>query len=249
MNRIKLITGIVILAHVVVVVGLSLSSALAPRKKMSKPFVVKHVAPKMAAPVVAAPAPVAAPSPPALVKEEAKPAPQPKKQRSAPKKEPVKKPAPAKKTAPPPPPKKVMKAKAPPPSESPKIPKKLLQDLEESIAKIEGKHISKTPSQKKVDVPLPIESEETSDVDLTFHEIIVSYLHEALNLPEHGEVKIELTLRQDGSVAKLIVLKSESEKNKSYLEKSLPSLKFPILDGMFSNKTQQTFILTFCNEL
>ncbi|MBS0615157.1 MAG: hypothetical protein JSR58_01225 [Verrucomicrobia bacterium] len=72
----------------------------------------------------------------------------------------------------------------------------------------------------------------------------ISFLHSALHLPDFGEVKIELTLGEKGVVDKVVVLKSESAKNKAYLEKELPLLKFPNVDTK-----SRTLILTFCNEI
>ena len=74
-------------------------------------------------------------------------------------------------------------------------------------------------------------------------------LHENLHLPDFGEVKLQLTLSQDGKVLKVVVLNTESEKNKSYLELQLPKMRFPRLEDPFANKSQHTFVLTFCNEL
>jgi hypothetical protein len=74
-------------------------------------------------------------------------------------------------------------------------------------------------------------------------------LHSSLHLPDFGAVKIELTLRQDGTVAKLKVLKTESEKNKQYLETHLVRLTFPYLKGAYAKQGEFTFVLNFCNEL
>lgn len=127
----------------------------------------------------------------------------------------------------------------------PAIPKELLEELEETVAKIDEKS-KKVYSTSKLDVPQftalsqiePFFTEEPS-----YEESLVAYLHQSLNLPEYGEVKIRLTLHKDGSVVKLTVLKAESLKNKTYLEKNLPLLKFPSLEK------EETFVFTFCNEL
>jgi len=53
-----------------------------------------------------------------------------------------------------------------------------------------------------------------------------------------------MTIKKDGTVARLTVLQAESHKNKAYLEKILPLLRFPlILDK------EKTFTFTFCNEI
>jgi hypothetical protein len=82
-----------------------------------------------------------------------------------------------------------------------------------------------------------------------YTDILVEHLHQSLSLPDYGEVKIQLSLRQDGTVVKVIVLKTQSEKNKQYLESNLLRLRFPRFDGAYANKKEYTFILTFCNEL
>jgi hypothetical protein len=137
----------------------------------------------------------------------------------------------------------------------------LLKELEESIAKIEDnrdKHkLSKKPSAKtplSAIAPLQIDStdtitEEHTDESGDYISALAGHLHATLHLPDFGEVKIELTLRQDGTVVKLKVLNTESQQNRKYLESHLPLIKFPHLTGSYAKKNEHTFILNFCNEL
>ncbi len=131
-------------------------------------------------------------------------------------------------------------------------PDKVWKEIDEALAKIDDKVYSKP--QSKLDVPQMKGSSpskipfpdwgEMDEGEGTEEETLVSFLHTSLNLPEFGEVKIQLTVKKDGNVTRLIVLQAESQKNKTYLEKHLPLLKFPlILDK------EKTFTLTFCNEL
>jgi outer membrane biosynthesis protein TonB len=137
------------------------------------------------------------------------------------------------------------KPKSPP--KKPAIPR---EESPQPAAKIEPKAKNVYPSLQ-LDVPakmgaLAIDHPETAtyqDWIRSDSDVIIAYLHESLHLPEYGEVKIQLTVREDGSVAKLDVLKAESAKNKAYLEQNLPLLKFPVLE-----RKEQTFLLTFCNE-
>lgn len=150
--------------------------------------------------------------------------------------------------APKPAPKKEMPKKKPVPQQRSSIPPSLLKELEESIAKIEDKgdklKLSKKTSPSPVQ-PLHIDaSNDTSYID-----ILTEHLHSSLDLPDFGEVKIELTLRQDGTVVTLKVLKAESKQNKQYLESQLPHLQFLPLTGSFAEKKEHTFTLTFCNEI
>lgn len=140
-----------------------------------------------------------------------------------------------------------------------KISDSLKKELDESIAKIENKNdkgVSKkatfgskalAPIVLQIDTPsheLSNEAEGSSD----YKDVLTRHLHQCLSLPDYGEVKIQLSLRQDGTVCKVIVLKAQSEKNKQYLESNLPRLKFPRFDGTYAGQNEQTFVLTFCNE-
>jgi hypothetical protein len=135
---------------------------------------------------------------------------------------------------------------------TPKASDKVWKEIDEAFAKIDDKVYSK--SQSKLDVPQMEESSpsktpfpnlrEMEKEEGTDEKALVSFLHTSLNLPEFGEVKIQLTVKKDGSVARLVVLQAESQKNKAYLEKHLPLLRFPlILDK------EKTFTFTFCNEI
>ncbi len=190
-------------------------------KEQSKPLIVKtvHYAPAPKETVVAA-------------RTEAAPVP-------------AKKPAQEKK-APPIAEKKIVKETKKPKTEKKKEPEqrermaqKLLQDLEESLSRLE-----EIPTKKPRGMPASAPSFQESDG--SYQATLVGYLKQVLNLPEFGEVKIQLTLKQDGSLVNLLVLKAESEKNRKYLEESLPRLRFPAPSG---KKKQETFIVTFCNEL
>jgi outer membrane biosynthesis protein TonB len=142
------------------------------------------------------------------------------------------------------------------------IPKELLEELEERIAKIETKR-DKLP-MKKADVNIPQKIEPSSTLSNSYSkydlaqendmhdesitsEYFVYYLQQQLHLPDFGEVKVQITLRADGTIEKCVVFKAESEKNKKYLEEKLPSLRFPDYKGQ--NGGRQTFVLTFCNEI
>jgi hypothetical protein len=145
--------------------------------------------------------------------------------------------------------------KNPPAQNRAKISDSLWKELEESIAKIESKSDKgmdkKTARSTKSLTPIALqidtawnEAEGVGDYKV----ILADYLHQVLSLPDYGEVKIQLSLRQDGTVCKVVVLKAQSERNKQYLESNLPRLKFPHLDEADASKTEHTFVLTFCNE-
>ncbi len=131
------------------------------------------------------------------------------------------------------------------------IPENLLKELEQSFRNIESKS---KPSLKKnkLDLPKNISKLEIDQSDLienqaddsSYYSSLIRRLQDELHLPEHGEVKIALTLKRDGSVIKVQVIKAESEKNRLFLEKHLPKVTFPHFPF---DKQENTFILTFCN--
>lgn len=133
----------------------------------------------------------------------------------------------------------------------------LLKELEETVAKIDEKRDKIIPS-RQIDAPKwlhPLKIDTIKEIDNdgdvgdeSYEQSLVGCLKESLDLPEFGEVKIELTLSINGDMMKLRVLESQSEKNKTYLEKNLKLMKFPPFGGLSSDK-KRTFILTFCNDL
>lgn len=140
------------------------------------------------------------------------------------------------------------------------VPKHLLRELEETIAKIDENRDKlytskkpKTPTLAQPQIqPLSIDREDLLEVEVKetgYKETLIQVLHASLNLPDYGEVKIQLKLRRNGTVETLKVLKTESQKNRKYLEAKLPLLKFPPFEGALADQNAQTFVLTFCNEI
>ena len=98
--------------------------------------------------------------------------------------------------------------------------------------------------------PIHFEEESFSFEEISnYGEFLTAYLQEMLHLPDFGEVKVQITVAQDGSVMKYAVVKAESDKNKKYLEEKLTSLRFPEFKGKGIKKSEETFVLTFCNEI
>lgn len=257
----------VLLLHGIFALVLLISPAFLQHKKEKKPLVVNTVAFK--APTVQKKttqatqktAPITKAQPPQSV---AKKSPLPQKQTQ----EAVKKelpPVSVKKQAPKPiaqvkkqpaiADKQLGQTKKPPKENRAKISDSLLKELEESIAKIETKS-DKTTVRSKAIVPITLQIDTITEEDVfsdvsasSYTDALVDHLHRFLTLPEYGEVKIQLSLRQDGTVAKMDLLRAQSEKNRQYLESNLPRLKFPRFEGAYAKKKESTFILTFCNEL
>src|ERR1700722_7215105 len=238
----------IIALHVVFLFILLFSPSFVFDKKPHKPLVIKTIVPKTAAVAkTSAPAPTPAnkttpaPKPQKAAPKKEQPIPKPAAQKPTPKKEPAiadKQLSKAKQPAPP-------AKKNPPPQNRAKISDSLRKELEESIAKMEhaAPTKKKTPPRAKAAMPIPLQIDADVTENESYTSLLISHLHQVLSLPDYGEVKIQLILRQDGTVAKITVLKAQSEKNKQYLETHLPQIKFPKLDGK-----ECTFVLTFCNE-
>lgn len=71
---------------------------------------------------------------------------------------------------------------------------------------------------------------------------LVEKLQEKLKLPEFGEVTVELTLERSGKILNLVIKDAKSLPNKIYVEKTLPSIKFPIFEGSIKHENNHTFI-------
>lgn len=135
------------------------------------------------------------------------------------------------------------------------VPGHLLKELEETIAKIDEKR-DKIGAKKRLEPSTkikPLQTEafhrcEMSQKEEEYKEALITYLRDSLNLPDFGDVKIQVTLRPDGTLEHLKVLEADSDRNRLYLEKELPLIHFPFPKGT-SEKKESTFILTFCNEL
>lgn len=127
--------------------------------------------------------------------------------------------------------------KAPPKKKEP--PAEIWNEIDQALAKIEQK--SYPVPKQSLNLPT-LQEEEASDDSVVSQ--LMGFLHDTLHLPEVGEVKMEITVRKDGSIAKVVVLRAESQKNKLYLQEHLPKIQLPM---QFDQ--EKTWILTFCNEI
>ncbi|MCB1110809.1 MAG: hypothetical protein KDK64_07480 [Chlamydiia bacterium] len=147
---------------------------------------------------------------------------------------------------PPPKPKAPVTKSSPSPSRpSPSTSKQSL--LKKTLSNIE------TPPPPSATLPLPkkIQSLQIDHADKKEEtDYFISLAHalkEALELPEQGEVKLELTVSCMGRVLKLRILQAVSEKNRRYLELNLPQMSLPPFSEELKNESAHTFTLTFCN--
>jgi outer membrane biosynthesis protein TonB len=117
-------------------------------------------------------------------------------------------------------------------------------EIDQALAKIEKK--SYPTSKQSLHLPEPVaflEESRLEDGDDVMSQMI-GFLHDTLHLPEVGEVKVEITVRKDGKITQVVVLASENQKNKLYLQEHLPRVQLPM---QFDQ--DKTWIVTFCNEI
>ncbi|MCB1107589.1 MAG: hypothetical protein KDK76_05800 [Chlamydiia bacterium] len=123
----------------------------------------------------------------------------------------------------------------------------LLKDLKETLSNIE----THSPPDATLSLPKKIQNLQIDQGDrkekTDYVVSLAQVLKEGLELPEHGVVKLELTVSQSGRVLKLQVLHTASEKNKRYLELNLPQISLPPFNEELKNESEHTFTLTFCN--
>ncbi len=123
----------------------------------------------------------------------------------------------------------------------------ILKNLKETLSKIE----TKAPPEASLPLPKQIQSlqiDHAEKKEETDYFISLAHaLKEELELPELGEVKLELTVSYTGQVLKLRILQTLSEKNRRYLELNLPRLRLPPFSEDLKNENAHTFTLTFCN--
>lgn len=96
-----------------------------------------------------------------------------------------------------------------------------------------------------------IQTEGTSALtvrEMGYRDELASRLKLLLKLPEHGEVKLKLTLERSGSVEKVIILSAENVSNRKYIEKTLPTLTFPSFGDNFGDHKNYTFLISLGNE-
>jgi colicin import membrane protein len=141
--------------------------------------------------------------------------------------------------------------------------KKLLAEAQENLSKVDrsspkgnGGKLSALNLPKVPGVIGGLEIDAlptTGQITLNAHEIsyrdeLAQRLKLLLKLPEYGKVKLKLTLMRSGKVSKVEILSAESQANKKYIEKTVPSLSFPQFGNNFEGSDQYSFVIALSNE-
>ncbi len=88
-----------------------------------------------------------------------------------------------------------------------------------------------------------IQSDDVSPQEKTYIDDLITRLHLALRLPENGVVRLELTLKRDGAIAKITILSANSPKNRTYVTKTMSGIGFPPFGTHFRGAKEHTFSL------
>jgi colicin import membrane protein len=96
---------------------------------------------------------------------------------------------------------------------------------------------------------LPIgEIKELNSEEIGYRDELAGRLKLFLKLPEFGEVKIKLTLERSGKVSKVLIVSFQSDTNKKYIERTVPTLNFPPFSNNFGNLANYTFLISLNND-
>jgi outer membrane biosynthesis protein TonB len=243
---------IVIFAHVLIA---SVSLLYKPEIERKKPLVIKTFQEKKTAKVISTGSkPVSSSpkkTPPVIQTQKKAPPAKPKNPPAPPKPKEIKKTVKQElKKVEPKPPKKQEPKPTPKPKDPIPLPEKTKTDLlQKSLKEIQTSLSKIEETQAKTHRATQTSSILEDSLEDNYASTLSSYLERNLHLPDFGEVKIELTLKEDGTVEKIRVLASESEQNKKRIEKDLPNLRFPRPPSTKKESDSKTFILVFCNQI
>lgn len=119
---------------------------------------------------------------------------------------------------------------------------KLAQMMQQTLSSL-NQSSSKTPSSSLPKAIGPLASE-ALNFEAAYQDRLIAFLETALTLPEKGDVKLTLTVNRNGTVKKASVKETTSERNRKYVESSLPSLLLPSFENNFKGENAHTFSIT-----
>jgi len=157
---------------------------------------------------------------------------------------------PVKKKAPAPVPPKKVATTAKQTKKTTPVSQELQKQLQESIAKFSENSHKECP-KATLEVPKHITRLEmdagVATEENAFAAALIECLQQTLKLPERGAVKVELTLKQDGTFVNLHVSDAQSQRNAFFLEEQLPMIHYPRFTGSLKQEKEHTFVISFCH--
>lgn len=141
--------------------------------------------------------------------------------------------------------------KLPPPKKTTTLPKKtdqkpLTQEITKSFDALSSE--SKTFTPLTVPTKKEIKSQsKTQTKEPYYEELLIAYLQNILDLPEYGEVKLEIEINGSGTLVSCKINESKSIKNAKFLTEKLTLLTFPVPPLATADQTKK-FSITFKNQ-
>ncbi|MGZ3633823.1 MAG: hypothetical protein ACXWM7_06060 [Parachlamydiaceae bacterium] len=160
-------------------------------------------------------------------------------------------------------------AKAPPkaprtnqkPAPTAKQQQQLLAKAQESLNKVQPNRTAVRSSLPKANLSSPktlgkLQSDSmivsgnalNGSKEAYYQDKLLDQLKFDLRLIEYGDVDLELTLNRLGQVVSVKIIKSDNQKNRQYVEKTLPTLHFAGFATAFAGEAQHTFVIRLSNE-
>ncbi len=121
---------------------------------------------------------------------------------------------------------------------------KLAQLMQQSLTSLESTPTKTAPQQSKSPKQIQTLASEAITFETAYQNQLIAFLEAALTLPEKGDVKIALTLNRNGGVKNITVKAASSERNRTYVESTVPTLLLPSFEHHFKNESNHTFSIT-----
>jgi hypothetical protein len=120
-----------------------------------------------------------------------------------------------------------------------------LNTLNSSGTRQSRETLTKTPALSKT---IGILASETLSFETAYEQELTSYLEALFSFPEKGDVKVKLTLKREGNVHHVEILKASSPKNRDYVIQSIASCSFPAFGSHFQGEAMHSFTLNLTSE-
>lgn len=83
----------------------------------------------------------------------------------------------------------------------------------------------------------------------SYEKSLIHCMRKMLQLPEHGDALVQLTLNRRGEVVEFQIVDSQSSANRLYLEQNIPRCRFSPFGSYFLHSESKTFALTLSSDM
>ena len=134
--------------------------------------------------------------------------------------------------------------------------KAMLAKAKEALAKASTatKSVSTATASETIELPaiqaLATEAEfGVALEDVSYENKLTYALQNQLTLPERGKVSVQLTITRLGKIVKILVVSSESERNRRYIESQLPYIIVYPFDSDMGDAVEKTFHIILSHKM